>query len=292
MRVPVAVLAAVDFRAIVIAELSARNRFLPPPLADRALLDNVDGLADRLSTRMRRDFEPSQQDSVLARKASRGSRPLPFIALEDRLVYRALVSTLIERLPVVPGREDYDAFVKSPLDVEGGEFILKADLAACYQYVDHERLVDEVVAQTGDDLAVTAVVELLQAGTGRRFGLPQMNASSDILADLYVDPIRRNLLRSGHSVFRYADDFRVACANYSEALSSLEQIERSAFDLGLVLNEAKTGTPRRETYMHSLTEVERAEQQLFASLRDEGAHPNPGCRRGRKPPVSSRARAM
>lgn len=219
---------------------------------------------------MRREYTPSRHFSVLARKAGRGSRPLPYIALQDRLVYRALVTSLDPWLPTVPGRGDYDAFVSSPLEVEECRYVLKADVSAFYQYVDHERLIDEVVAQTGDDLAITAVVELLQGGTRRRFGLPQMQSSSDLLGDIYVDPIRRSLLRQGHNVVRYADDFRVACGSYSEALASLELIEREAFNLGLILNEAKTGTPQRSTYEESLGEVSRDEAQLFAELASEG----------------------
>jgi len=263
MRIPAAVLAKVDYRAAVIGELNARNRYLPPPLADRALLGHVEDLIGRVQARMRRDFHPAQQDSVLARKAGRGSRPLPYVALEDRIIYRALVNVVVGRLPVVPDRGDYDEFADSPLEVSGCKYVLKADVAAYYQYIDHERLIDEVVAQTGDDLAITAVVELLQGGTGRQFGLPQMTEPSDVLGDLYVDPIRRNLVRLGYVTGRYADDFRVACADYSEALEALEHIERSAFELGLVLNEGKTGTPGRETYKESRTEVKRAEQRFF-----------------------------
>ena len=70
MRIPAAVLAEVDYRAAVIGELNARNRYLPPPLADRALLGHVEDLIGRVQARMRRDFHPAQQDSVLARKAA------------------------------------------------------------------------------------------------------------------------------------------------------------------------------------------------------------------------------
>jgi len=270
MKIPAVVLADVAYEEAVVDDLSARNRFLPPPLAAWALRGNAEELAGRLETRMRSGFEPSPHDSVLARKAGRGSRPLPYIALEDRLVYRALVNVVKGRLPDLGGHGNYDAFITSPLDVDGCEYVLKADVAAFYQYVDHERLVDEIVAQTGDDLAITAVVELLEAGSGRRFGLPQMQAPSDVLADAYVDPIRRSLVRNGHLAFRYADDFRVPCASYSEALASLELIERAAYELGLVLNEAKTSSPRRSTYEQSLSEVRDAEVQLFERLAVEG----------------------
>lgn len=266
MKIPSVVLAEVDYEAAVVGELSARNRFLPPSLSSLALIDYVKQLAARLETRMRSGFEPQPHDNVLARKSGRGSRPLPYIALEDRFVYRALVDVIEKRLPQGLGRGDYEAFLQSPLKVEGCEYVLKADVAAYYQYVDHERLIDEVVAQTGDDLAVTAVVELLEAGSGRRFGLPQMHTASAVLADAYIDPIRRSLIRSGRRAFRYADDFRVPCADYSEALSALELIERSAYDLGLVLNEGKTSTPRRARYEQSLADVQVAENELFDAV--------------------------
>ena len=70
MRIPAAVLAEVDYRAAVIGELNARNRYLPPPLADRALLGHVEDLIGRVQARMRRDFHPAQQDSVTTRDSS------------------------------------------------------------------------------------------------------------------------------------------------------------------------------------------------------------------------------
>lgn len=266
MKVPPELLAGIDFEEVVRRELFSNNRYLPPNLVDYALRTRVGEVAERLRTRMKRDFEPAHQDSVLARKAGRGSRPLPFIALNDRLVYRALTSTLADVLPTPVSRDDYGEFIRSPLDVANCRFVLKTDVAAYYQYIDHERLIDEVVAQTGDDLAIVSVVELLQSGSRRRFGLPQMSEPSDLLADTYIDPVRRELVRSGFRVFRYADDFRVACENYNEALEALEITERSSFDLGLVLNEGKTTTPRLETYSDSLAEVERAEHELFRHM--------------------------
>lgn len=111
----------------------------------------------------------------------------------------------------------------------------KADIASYYQYIDHERLVDEVVAQTGDDLAVGLAVELLSETSGRRFGLPQLSQVSDILADVYIGPMSRHLARAGFRAWSFADDFRVACRTYDEALRALEAVDegaRSSHDAG------------------------------------------------------------
>lgn len=264
MRLPEGLLEDVAFEAVVQAELSTRNRFLPPDLVSRALRPHVAELAKWLATVMTYDFEPEQTDTVLARKIGGGSRPLPYMSLRDRLAYRALVEKVDPEMESARG--DHATFQVDPLHVDGCKYVLKADVAAFYQYVDHEILVAEVVAQTGDDLGIVAATQLLQASTGRLFGLPQMSQASDALAEIYVDPIRRDLVRAGYTVFRFADDFRVACTDYSSALAALELMERSAFSLGLVLNESKTSTPSTDTYSSSLREIQRAEGELFGTM--------------------------
>jgi hypothetical protein len=101
---------------------------------------------------------------------------------------------------------------------------------------------------------------------GRAYGLPQLSPCSDVLAEIYIEPMRRTLVRSGFAVSRFADDFRVACRSYDEALSAWEAADSAARDLGLVLNESKTSTPRRAHYAASLTAVRDQERELFAEL--------------------------
>ncbi|TRW45309.1 reverse transcriptase domain-containing protein [Georgenia yuyongxinii] len=266
MRIPTSLLDRIDVPAIVREELLSRNRFLPPDLVNYALHRNAPQVSDWLATTLRREIRPSRHDIILAKKAPRGSRPLPFMALEDRLLYRAVVSPLRDALPNSRVSIEYESFLKAPLEVDRCEYVLKADIAGFYQYIDHERLIDEVIAQTGDDLAVGAAVEFIQGSSGRRFGLPQMSQPSDTLADCYIDPIQRNLLRHEYPTFRYVDDFRVACTDYEHALGALELLERSAFSLGLILNDSKTLTPSVETYEQSLNTVKQAEEELFSRL--------------------------
>lgn len=215
----------------------------------------------------RRNFDPLPEDVVLARKLGGGARPLSVMGLLERLVYRAAVSVITDDLQAFPRtHEAYEAFQRAPLEVDKCKYVLKADISAYYQYVDHERLVDEVVAQTGEDLAITTAVEVLRAATGRQFGLPQLSLVSDALAEVYIEPIRRRLTRAGFRVWRFADDFRVACTSYEEALEAWELTDRAARELGLVLNEAKTRTPGRDRYEASLTAVADREAELFAGL--------------------------
>lgn len=137
-------------------------------------------------------------------------------------------------------------------------------MAAYYEFVDHDLLCAELTAQTGDQLAIDALAEVLASVLGRRVGLPQVHPSSDVLGDTYIDPVRRRMLRQGHVVFTYSDDFRIASATLGNARSSLETCEMEVRALGLILNERKTFTYGRDNYEQALTSFADAEQRLFA----------------------------
>lgn len=260
----------IDVEGVVADELSSWNKLLPPRWGDRALRGNEGAVATWMTSLMRRDILVEAEEVVLARKLGRGARPCALLGLKERLLYRGVVS-LIGTVtgPSDRSRVAYDAFQEAPLEFEGCRYVLKADVASYYQYVDHERLVDEVVARTGDDLAVSLAAELLGEASGRQFGLPQLSSVSDILADVYIDPLRRHLVRSGYPVWSFADDFRVACRSYEEALLALEVADEGARLLGLVLNELKTSTPGVDKYRASLTAVRDRERELFAVLQVE-----------------------
>ena len=159
----------IDVPGAVEAELASRNRLLPPQWGDLALAGHEATVADWFRSLVRRDFSVQQEDILLARKLGRGARPLSLLGLQERLLYRGVVALVESTAHVSGGRsfEDYEIFQRAPLEVEGCRYVLKADIAAYYQYIDHERLVDEVVAQTGDDLAASVAVELLRQATGR-----------------------------------------------------------------------------------------------------------------------------
>jgi len=256
-----------DVMGVVSQELSSWNKLLPPQWGDRALRGNEEHVAPWLASIMRREVAVDPEEVVLARKQGRGARPCTMLGLKERLLYRGAVSLVEEVVgPSVRSQEAYEAFQNAPADYEGCQYVLKADVASYYQYVDHERLVDEVVARTGDDLAVTLSTELLAETSGRHFGLPQLSSVSDVLADIYIDPVRRHLVREGFAVWSFADDFRVPVQSYDEALQALEATDEGARLLGLVLNEMKTATPGIDTYRAGLTAIRDRERDLFAAL--------------------------
>ncbi len=186
------------------------------------------------------------------------------MSLLDRTLYRALVDLIASSMPSrFSNRPSHPDFIAAPLQVDGAEFISTSDVTAFYEYVDHDVLAMELEAQSGEALAIDALAGLLYELMGRRVGIPQIHASSDVLGDTYIDVVRRRLHRAGHAVFSYSDDFRIATRTLAAAKSSLEMTAREARSLGLVLNESKTFTYGRARYAESLEAFTRAEAELF-----------------------------
>ncbi len=271
MPVDRALIDRVNLSSAVASELSSRNRLLPLRWDYHALAGNPAAVATWLRPQLRRGAYGEAASMVLADKGWRGARPLHVMSLEDRVLYRALVTHIGEALPQrLRSRMPIDQFRQAPLEVPNTEYISKTDVAAYYEFVDHDLLCAELIAQTGEEVAIEALAELLASILGRRVGLPQVHPSSDVLGDTYIDPVRRRLLRRGHVVFTYSDDFRIASPSLGAARASLEACEMEVRALGLVLNERKTYTYGAHNYQQSLSSFADAEQRLFSA----GGSPN------------------
>jgi hypothetical protein len=183
------------------------------------------------------------------------------MTIEDRTVYRALVDRLAQELPDdLRHRQSNADFQRAPLDqTPEAAYITITDIASYYVYVDHDVLMDELTSQTGDYDAVEATVTLLGKVMGRGIGIPQVSTASDVLGDTYLDRGRRNLNRRGLSVFRYADGFRLTASSLLDARRDLDVCGAEVYRLGLMLNDTKTFTNRRETYEANLNKFRDAD---------------------------------
>ena len=261
-----------DLPNAVALELSSRNRLMPRRWDYTALALESAAVETWLRPQLRRGPSGRSASVVFADKGWRGARPLHAMTLEGRVLYRALVGLISEALPErLRSRVQVEQFRNAPLDVPGVEYISKTDVTSYYEFVDHDLLCAELIAQTGEELAVDALADLLASVLGRHVGLPQVHPASDVLGDTYIDRVRRRLLRRGHAVFTYSDDFRIASPSLGDARASLEACAMEVRALGLVLNERKTYTYGAENYRHSLTSFADAEQRLFA----DGESPDP-----------------
>lgn len=266
MALPLELVSRLDFGAALETELTASNKLLPKRWDRRALRGSAQEIASNIRNRLTKGIEPRRANVIFVDKNRRGTRPISEMSLIDRTAYRAIVELIRASLPVnLSHRVTHQEFREAPLSAERGAFITATDVTSYYEFVDHDILAQELEAQSGEGLAIDALMTMLRHIMGKSVGLPQIHTSSDVLGDTYIDVVRRRLWREGYETFTFSDDFRIATASLADAKSALELCAREVRDLGLALNEAKTFTFARDTYEESLTAFADAERELFTA---------------------------
>ena len=253
-------------------ELGTSNRLMPPRRDRLALATQAEAVAKWLRPQYAKGRFGEPAVVVFVEKNRRGVRPISEMTLPDRVLYRALVALIAESLPTnLTERLPIGDFHAAPLGDPNVRYVSKSDVAAYYEFIDHELLEVELLSQTGEAPAIQALLELLGKVMGRRVGLPQIHKSSDILGDVYIDPVRRRLRRAGYDAYTYSDDFRIGSHTLAAARAALETCATEVRSLGLVLNESKTYTYGVDKYRASLTAFSEAQRRLFNDDSDEMA---------------------
>ena len=193
-----------------------------------------------------------------------GPRPVTVLSPATRVVYGALVQTLDAAL-AEPSRARGNWATHHQFGRVGDHsHVVDLDLTACYEFIDHSDLADELTLRSMDPTTVRALTDLLGAVSVRSRGLPQMLVTSDRLADTYLSMIDRHMVRMGYELHRYVDDYRVLANGWDEANQIVEVFAEQARELGLTLSSAKTTIRRRET----VVEAEVAAETFLASYLD------------------------
>ena len=211
-------------------------------------------------------YAPKPAYFVSTPKPAGATRPAALVAIDDRVMFAALVARLKTRIEshllgseivLWPRglRTDYrwDDFESAPL-VAGAAYVLRADITAFYESIEHERLARQIVVATGRDKEANALRRFLSHLTQSPRGLPQGLTSSDPLATLYLADLDFAMTGEGFRYYRHGDDIRVATNSYADCRRAQEHLERNVRRLGLYLNGAKTKIMLAATY-----ESERAE---------------------------------
>src|SRR6266516_6511019 len=193
-------------------------------------------------------------------------RPLAVAALEDKIVQRAVAAVLnaIYEADFLgfsygfrPGRSQHDALDELWVGITRKKvnWILKLDVQAFFDKVDHAWMVKFVEHRVGDKRIVRLIQKWLKAGVmeqGRWFetkeGTPQGSVISPILANLYlhyvldlwVNQWRRRKAKGEVIITRYADDAVLGFRYRDEAERFLEQLRERLGKFGLELHPEKT----------------------------------------------------
>jgi reverse transcriptase-like protein len=268
-------LSRLDLSAALEAELAVAGSLLPPPFFDQSIADRRPKYLALLASRATSEVISASPEVILAKKP-RGLRPVLVIPLASRVIYRALVSKATSELPALDrSNAAYSGFWNGPLKERSVRVVGLADVSACYQYIDHMLLENELVRQTGEAELAALITSLLRDLSGRSFGIPQNQWPSHVLAEVILGFIERRLARRGYKVWRYSDDFRVGGRDLAEVSRGLEDLERELNNSGLTLNDEKTSIRSRKSYRDLLKRSNKRLAEVRKLVTDDLAEWDP-----------------
>jgi hypothetical protein len=234
---------------------------------ERATRGSEEDVANHLHGLLRKGLELAGSEVLVAPKA-KGLRPLTALSFSERVVYRALTQSLKTDLQL-PDRSypNYLAFSQAPLEMLDTKYVLRADIAAFYQYVDHDILHEEIVNRTGHAGAADSIAELLHGFGQKRIGLPQLYDPSDWLSEIVIDRVERATIRAGYQVTRFNDDFRVASPDWGTANRAMLYLDSELRSLGFVFNDEKTFIQSIDSYRVWVNAPENVWRRVTEELR-------------------------
>ncbi|MFE5089202.1 reverse transcriptase domain-containing protein [Streptomyces sp. NPDC056638] len=196
-----------------------------------------------------------------------GHRPIVLPDVASRCLYVALIDSIDKQLePDSRSEENWKNFEKFAED-SPSEYVVDIDIAACYEFIDHQILHREILMRTMDYSKADAIHSFLKRCSLNGRGLPQLSTPSDRLADLYLSVLERQLLRHKLPVTRYADDFRIRAEGWEEANEVIEYAAEYARELGLILSSDKTGIMRAEAHRSRAKNRETLQKKYFDSAK-------------------------
>ncbi len=239
------------------------DRF-PPLIMDKCLSGSMSTLVPVLVARFSGGTSVHNETLTMPRRGF-SPRPVTITDPATRVLYTALVTWLGAELPNTKGTEDWQRHEKfgAMEDPWGPEYLVEFDIASCYEYIEHQRLRNELILRTSDTRHVEPCVELLGELYPKGRGLPQLSRASDALAYTYLEILERAMLRTGEAVSRFADDFKIRTATWESATALIEVAAEEARRLGWILAADKTHVWKRRTIVARRDQEERFLNEYF-----------------------------
>ena len=219
-------------------------------------------------------YQFSPYRAVLIPKSKGKFRPLQIPEVSDRVVIKAIAIELEEHFKELLEKSRGLSFayqkglgVKEAVEKineycqNGYSYVLEADLINFFGTVDKDSLLNDVVFKRLSDTTInTLIQQALNQSIGnldsfnveqKKYfenidkGIPQGNALSPLLSNIFLSPFDLRLQDKGFNLVRYADDFVIMCTSEKECEEAYIECCTVLEELNLNIHKLEEGGKTR-----------------------------------------------